>query len=76
MNNINNIDDTTSITFQKMIFVYNALSQGWTVKMLEKDRYEFTKEIKNEEPLKKEVCLADYLRKFIQYNINIENTNF
>jgi len=70
MNNTSNIDET-AIILQKMVFIYNAVSQGWTVKMLEKDKYEFTK---NTELLKKEVDLTDYLRKFIQYNINIENT--
>lgn len=65
----NNIEDT-SLTLQKMVFIYNALLEGWTIKMMDKDKFEF---IKSTESIKKEVDLADYLRKFIQYNLNIEN---
>lgn len=57
---------------QKMIFVYNALLDGWTVKMIEKDKFEF---VKKKEAIKREVNLTDYLKKFIQYNLNIDNLN-
>lgn len=30
--------------FQKMVFIYNAVMNGWTVKQLDDGRYEFTKE--------------------------------
>lgn len=63
--------DESSMTVQKMIFIYNALQQGWAIRMLEKDKFEFTKD--NDETTKKEVYLEDYLRKFIQFNLNIEN---
>jgi hypothetical protein len=65
----NNVEDA-SLTLQKMVFIYNALLKGWTIRMLENDKFEFTKD---RESLKKEVDLADYLRKFIQYNLNIDN---
>jgi hypothetical protein len=65
----NNVEDT-SLTLQKMVFIYNALLKGWTIRMIENDKFEFTKDL---ESIKKEVDLADYLRKFIQYNLNIEN---
>lgn len=65
----NNVEDT-SLTLQKMVFIYNALLKGWTIRMIENDKFEFTKD---RESIKKEVDLADYLRKFIQYNLNIEN---
>jgi len=55
---------------QKMIFIYNAVNQGWTIRMIEKDKFEFTK---STESIKREVNLTDYLKKFIQYNMNIEN---
>ena len=64
-----NMDDT-SLTLQKMVFIYNALLQGWTIKMIDNDKFEF---IKGAESIKKEVNLANYLKKFIQYNLNIEN---
>ncbi len=62
--------DDSQLTAQKMVFLYNAILQGWTVKMVDKDKFEFTKPT---EDVKKEVNLADYLRKFITYNLNIDN---
>ena len=62
--------EDTSITLQKMIFVYNAVLKGWTVRMIEKDKFEF---IKDNELVKREVDLSDYVRKFIEYNMSIDN---
>ena len=53
-----------------MIFIYNALCSGWTVKCLENDKFEF---IKDKTKIKKEINLEDYLRKFVEYNLNINN---
>jgi hypothetical protein len=64
------MEDDPSLILQKMIFIYNALLKGWTVKMLEDNKFEF---LKDNESIKKEVDLSDYLRKFIQYNLNIDN---
>ena len=50
----------------KMIFIFNALNDGWTVKKLDKDKFEF---IKDKEQLKKEVVLEDCIKEFIKYNI-------
>lgn len=58
-----------SLTMQKMVFIYNAVLHGWTVRMLDTNKFEFTKGIVD----KREVNLEDYLRKFIEYNFNIEN---
>ena len=60
------------LELQKMIFIYNALKTGWGVKMLSNGKFEFKKSKAN---LKKEVFLEDYLKKFIEYNLNIENLN-
>lgn len=60
------------LELQKMIFIYNALKTGWGVKMLSNGKFEFKKSKAN---LKKEVFLEDYLKKFIEYNLNIENIN-
>lgn len=60
------------LELQKMIFIYNALKTGWSVKMLTNGRFEFKKSKSN---VKKEVFLEDYLKKFIEYNLNIENIN-
>lgn len=61
--------DDLPLTMQKMVFIYNAILQGWTVRKIDKDKFEFTKGVVN----KREVNLEDYLRKFIEYNISIEN---
>jgi hypothetical protein len=59
----NNID---IISIQKMIFIYNAILSGWTVKMIDNDRFEF---IKSKDNISKEVYLNNYLQKFIKENL-------
>ena len=54
------------IMLQKMIFLYNALDKGWTIKK-KKSAYVFTK---NHEG-KKEVMLEDYLKRFMMENLDI-----
>ena len=51
---------------QKMIFLYNTLENGWTIKK-RNNLYIFTK---NHEG-KKEIYLDTYLRSFIETNIDI-----
>ena len=52
--------------FQKMVFLYNALDNGWSIKK-RKDSYIFTK---NHEG-KKEVFDDSYLSMFMKDNIDI-----
>lgn len=54
------------IMLQKMIFIYNALEKGWTIKK-KNNTYVFTK---NHEG-KKEVMLEDYLKRFMLENLDI-----
>ena len=54
------------IMLQKMIFIYNALDKGWTVKK-KGSAYVFTK---NHEG-KKEVMLEEYLKRFMVDNLDI-----
>ena len=54
------------ITMHKMVFIYNALEKGWTVKK-RKDKYVFSKNHKG----KKEVLLDDYLKRFMVENLDI-----
>ena len=54
------------IMLQKMIFIYNALEKGWTIKK-KNNTYVFTK---NHEG-KKEVMLEDYLKRFMMENLDI-----
>jgi hypothetical protein len=56
------------VHFQKMLFVYNALMSGWTVKMVENDKFEFKKDRENQE-----VNLDNYLRTFVLQNLNVDN---
>ena len=56
------------IKFQKMVFLYNALDNGWSIKK-RKDSYIFTK---NHEG-KKEIFDELYLSIFMKENVNINN---
>jgi len=56
------------IKFQKMIFLFNALDSGWSIKK-KNDSYIFTK---NHEG-KKEVFDEEYLAMFMKENTNINN---
>ena len=60
--------DIDKIKFQKMIFLYNALDNGWSIKK-RKDSYIFTK---NHEG-KKEVFDESYLTIFMKQNADINN---
>jgi hypothetical protein len=55
---------------QKMIFIYNAVKDGWTVRMLENGKYEFKK---SKTDAKQEVYLDTYISKFIRENLNMNN---
>lgn len=58
----------TKKEFQKIIFIINALNQGWTIKKSD-ESYVFTKKHEG----KKEVFQSEYLEKFIQTNLDIQN---
>jgi hypothetical protein len=58
--------DIDKIKFQKMVFLFNALDNGWSIKK-RKDSYIFTK---NHEG-KKEVFDDAYLSIFMKENTNI-----
>jgi hypothetical protein len=67
-------NDLTELNFeptqiQKMVFIFNAVNDGWTVKKLDTDKYEFNMD---KEKIKKEIILDDYLKKFIRNNLDIE----
>jgi hypothetical protein len=62
----------SSKEIQKMVFIYNAVNDGWSVKKIEKSKYEFTKELNNFKN-KKEINFENYLKKFLLFNLSIEN---
>lgn len=51
---------------QKMVFIYNALNDGWSVKKIDKDKFELTKD---NEKIKKEIILDECIKKYVKYNI-------
>lgn len=58
-----NIDD---IKLQKMIFIYNALSNGWTVKPCGDDEFDF---IKSTKKIKRKM---KSLKDFINQNLTLD----
>ena len=66
--NINKIDknDIDKTTLHKMILLFNALEEGWTIKRND-DSYVFSK---NHEG-KKEILLDSYLLKFMKANLDL-----
>lgn len=68
--NINNKINLDTLLIQKMIFIYNALNDGWVVKK-KNNLFVFTK---NHEG-KKEVLLDDYLKRFMEENFDINKIN-
>lgn len=54
------------LTLQKMVFFYNALEDGWEIKK-NNDKYVFIKKHEG----KKEVFSENYLKQFIDTNIDI-----
>ena len=62
-------DGSNILTFQKMIFIYNAITDGWTVRMLEDGRFEFQKE---RQKVTSDVCMDSYLQNFIKYYMKID----
>ena len=68
-NNEKQLDlEIDKIKFQKMVFLYNALDNGWSIKK-RNDSYIFTK---NHEG-KKEIFDEQYLSIYMKENVNINN---
>ena len=67
--NINIVEKPTidNVKLQKMIFIYNAIQDGWEVKMNKNNIYTFSKKHEN----KKEIFNDSYLIDFIKKNVNI-----
>lgn len=67
LNDLNNDNYKIDIVkFQKMMLVFNAIEQGWSVKKRD-DTYIFTKNHEN----KKEVFADSYLMKFMKTNLDL-----
>jgi len=69
LDSLKNLEDNfkiDAIKFQKMVLLYNALEEGWSIKRID-DSYVFTKKNEN----KKEVLQDSYLVKFMKSNLDI-----
>tara|TARA_B100000795_G_C22646710_1_gene378637 strand:- start:65 stop:271 length:207 start_codon:yes stop_codon:yes gene_type:complete len=64
---MNKIDKLDISVLYKMLFIYNALSDGWSVRKLEDKKYEFTKNTTQ----KKELDLEN-IESFIKDNLDIQ----
>lgn len=53
---------------QKMLFIYKALKDGWSVKMVENNVFEFEKDKKNQQ-----FNLNNYVNNFIMKNMDLSN---
>ena len=70
MQNSNNFEfNLDLLSLHKMLFIYNAILNGWTVKLISDNNFEFKK---NKEDVKKEIYLDDYLKHFAKDNLNID----
>lgn len=61
--------DETTIDYndiQKMVFLYNALNDGWTIRKIDSTKFEL---LKDKEHIKKEIVLDECIKKYIKYNI-------
>ena len=58
---------------QKMIFIYNALNEGWIVKKIKDNEYEFLKKKKDFNYSKNIFLNKDFLVNFINNNLKLEN---
>lgn len=67
--NVATQDVESILKLQEMIFIYNAIKDGWTVRMLEDGRFEFQKERKK---ITSDVCMDSYLQNFIKYYMRID----
>ena len=57
---------------QEMLFIYNAVLDGWAVRRLDDGRFEFQKE---RHKVTSDVCLDTYLRDFVDYYLKIQSNN-
>lgn len=63
-------DLNSMVDFQKMVFLYNAVNDGWTVKLLPDGRYEFRKV---DRMVTSDQCMDNYLKDFINYYMKLKS---
>lgn len=65
-----NVNDEGAVDLQKMIFIYNAVQNGWKVKKMSEDKYIFKK---SKDEASREVYLDEYVSNFLKNNVSIDN---
>ena len=63
------INQLNMVTIQKMIFIYNAINSGWTVRKIKENKYEFKKPKKK---IIRNFKLDNYLKEFIKRSADID----
>lgn len=58
------------LTIIKIIFVYNALNDGWKLNILSNNKYEFTKPISK---INADINNIIFIKEFINKNLNISH---
>ena len=66
------INDLDITTVYKMLFIYNAVQKGWTVRKLKNTHFEFSN---NKDVIKKDFYLDDFLKDFVKSNLDITSMN-
>tara|TARA_B100000674_G_C37546403_1_gene780785 strand:- start:165 stop:374 length:210 start_codon:yes stop_codon:yes gene_type:complete len=66
--NLDNINNLSSKDISKILFIFNALEDGWTIKK-RNDKYIFSKH----KGKVKEIMFDSFLTKFINKYLNIDN---
>ena len=65
----NQYKDLNKDEIRKMMFIYNALNDGWTVNKLENNKFQFKKD---KEKAPKEFYLNGFLQDFLISNMNTD----
>ncbi len=63
------INQLNMVTIQKMIFIYNAINSGWTVRKIKENKYEFKKPKRK---IIRNFKLDNYLKEFIKHSADID----
>lgn len=53
---------------QKMVFIFNALDDGWVIRKISESKYEF---IKNNKKIQKEIILEECIKKYLKCELGI-----
>jgi len=60
------------LKMQEMLFIYNAVLDGWVVQKLPDDRFQFSKDRKQ---VTSDVVLDSYLKEFVNYYLTLNTQN-